>query len=83
MKKLLFILILSFTLFTSCTVDEIYAESEYDCGFVVGGEIRGTYYYLLVSYPDGEFYEKVTQKAYYHYNMFDEICFDTIVWEMG
>lgn len=76
MKKILFLLLL----LTSCTATEIYAESEYDCGVVVGGEIRGGYYYLLVSYPDGEFFEQVTEKAYYYYDMFDDICFDTVVW---
>lgn len=77
MKKLLIILVL---LLTSCTSELIYNDSEYDCGIVIGGEVRGNEYYLLVSYPDGEFYELVTEKAYYYYDMFDDICFDTIVW---
>lgn len=76
MKKLILILLLS----TSCSSQLIYNESEYDCGIVVGGEVRGNEYYLLVSYPDGEFFELVTEKAYYYYDMFDEICFDTITW---
>lgn len=76
MKKLILLLLL----LTSCTSELIYNESEYDCGIVVGGEVRGNEYYLLVSYPDGEFFELVTEKAYYYYDMFDEICFDTITW---
>ena len=78
MKKLILIFLL---LSTSCSSELIYNESDYDCGIVVGGEVRGNGYYLLVSYPDGEFYELVTEKAYYYYDMFDDICFDTIQWD--
>ena len=77
MKKLLLLLML---LLTSCVVEEILAESQYDCGIVVGGDIINGRYRLLVSHPDGEFYHHVTRKAYDHYDMFDDICFDTIVW---
>ena len=67
---------------TSCVKYDYddFAESEYDCGIVVGGETRGSNYYLLVSYPDGEFWESVTEKAYYEYKLFDEICFGTLIW---
>jgi len=78
MKKLIIILVL---LLTSCVkYDYIDGDSMYECGYVVGGETRGRNYYLLVSYPDGEFWEEVTEKAYYEYKLFDEICFDTITW---
>jgi len=75
----LFLLLLLLISIIGCS-KLIYNESEYDCGVVVGGELRGNDYYLLVSYPDGEFFESVTEKAYNYYNMFDEICFDTIIW---
>lgn len=78
MKKLLIILIL---LLTSCVkYDYVDGDSIYECGIVVGGERRGAGYYLWVDYPDGTFWEKVTEKAYYEYKLLDEICFDTIVW---
>ena len=78
MKKLLIILVL---LLTSCVkYDYVDGESIYACGIVVGGERRGSGYYLWVDYPDGTFWEEVTEKAYYEYQLFDEICFDTITW---
>lgn len=79
MKKLLIFLIAGFL--TSCSAELIYNQSEYNCGVVIGGDDIEGVYRLKVSYPDGEYWSIVTKKAYEYYDMFDEICFDTIVWE--
>jgi len=75
-----YIFILVFALLASCTAELIYNESEYDCGIVIGGDDIDNVYRLKVSYPDGEYWHVVTKKAYEHYNMFDDICFNTIKW---
>ena len=75
-----YICILFVIILTSC-VTYIEGNSIYDCGVVVGGGNYDGEYWLLVSYPDGEYRETVTQKAYEHYNLFDEICFYEIDWE--
>ena len=79
MKKIL----LLFLLLTSCVkydyLDD--GKSMYDCGIIIGGERVGSYYYLWVDFPDGEFWYEVTEKAYYDYKILDEICFDTIRWD--
>jgi hypothetical protein len=77
-----YILILALALATSCVKYDYndYGDSIYECGIVVGGERRGASHWLLVEYPDGQYWEEVTEKAYYEYKLLDEICFDTIVW---
>lgn len=75
-------IILLLVLFSSCTAELINERSEFNCGIVVGGSPDRDGFWLLVSYPDGEFWHKVTEKAYYHYDILDEICFNTIVWDI-
>ena len=77
MKRYLIILALALS---SCTVNYYEDGSMYECGIVIGGEVRGREYWLLVDYPDGRWWHEVTQKAYYEYRVLDDICFDTIVW---
>jgi hypothetical protein len=71
--------ILVFVLLTSCVKYEyVDGESMYECGVVIGGETRGAAYWLWIEFPDGQFWYEVTQKAYYEYKLFDDICFGTL-----
>lgn len=78
MKKILILILL---LVTSCVKYDYYdGQSMYECGIVIGGERRGASYWLWMDFPDGEFWYEVTEKAYFEYQMLDEVCFDTIGW---
>ena len=78
MRKLVLVLLV---FCIGCQSELIYNQSEYNCGKVIGGDDTDGVYRLKVSYPDGEYWSLVTKKAYEYYGMFDDICFDTIVWE--
>lgn len=75
------VLILGLVLFTSCTkYDWNTGTSAYECGIVIGGETRGANHWLWLEFPDGDFWYKVTAKAYGEYHMLDTFCGKQINW---
>jgi len=76
MKKLIFIL--TFVLTSCVQYDYVEGQSMYECGIIIGGEVRGAGYFLWIEFPDGKFWYDVTQKTYFQYEVLEEICFDTL-----
>lgn len=63
----------------SCTqYDYIEGGSEYECGTIINGDIRGDRYYLQIQFPDGLFWYQVHKEYYYDYLVYDEICIDSL-----